>query len=671
MPKGKKALSKVIKGDLLIQLNEIWRRGKSYQESQRGHNEQGPLHCKAVEKNLEKLIPDKKKKELKPIELFVLSAAACLHDIGKVVDDDARGWKSDHGKRSMQIILREYDKLGLDKGQAVAVGYVVSAHGDGRLDELPQNPTAIGSEEVNIIELAAIFRLADMLDTNYQRAPEILSIINFPDGNIPSKWQGRQAISGWYLDEKDRIILQAIPNQDEIYAVYTLKSMMNEDLAKISPYLRHYRYPSEMGELDINDAFIKSELEEKAVSKRPFPGMAFYTREEANIFRGRNKEIGDLLSIVSSWPITLLIGESGAGKTSLIHAGLFPILDKMSWKYVWTRPFDDPVQNIKKMVWAAFYKGNVDPKKNLLDVMKQTAGKCMPHQLLIVMDQFEDALNCSVKEILDEFCLRLTSVQTGTVIPNLRILIAFREDALVKINSRLLKKITGSAQQLPSVELERLTRDGAKEAFMVGLKNAQIGLDPQLEKEQKPLIEIILDDIQKGDDRIYPPYFQMVAETICMKVNEKNPIVARGIYLDQLKGADNIIARYLIERLNEFGTQKDKAEKVLIFLTSSTGQKAQKKLIDLSKETEIEMEELKEIVTRMVNLRMVRSNSNDEFELMHDYLGKIIDEELVKDEDRTIRFLEEQLDSLYQNYKVHRSPIMSLSCLSWNWTTAS
>jgi hypothetical protein len=57
---------------------------------------------------------------------------------------------------------------------------------------------------------AAVFRLADMLDTNYQRAPEIVSSIKYPNGEIPSKWRGRQAITGWYLDEKDRIILQII-----------------------------------------------------------------------------------------------------------------------------------------------------------------------------------------------------------------------------------------------------------------------------------------------------------------------------------------------------------------------------------------------------------------------------------------------------------------------------
>ena len=238
-------------------------------------------------------------------------------------------------------------------------GYIVSAHGNGRLDELPRKPITIGSEEINIVENAAIFRLADMLDTNYQRAPELLSKIKFPDGNIPSKWRGRQSITGWYLDEKNRIILQAVPKKEEIDAAYTLKAMMNEDLSLISPYLKLAGYPCELGELDIGDLFLKSDLKEKAILQRPFPGMSFYTKEDADIFKGRDSEIERLLSIINNWPITLLIGESGAGKTSLVHAGLFPILESMMWRFVWTRPFDNPRDNIKKMIWSAFFKGGM------------------------------------------------------------------------------------------------------------------------------------------------------------------------------------------------------------------------------------------------------------------------------------------------------------------------
>jgi hypothetical protein len=660
MPKGEKDLRQFIKGKLRTQIDEVWRRAESYHECQKGDNIQGRMHCETVEKNLSRLIPDeKKKKDMKPMELFILSAAACLHDIGKVVPDGAGGWKSDHGKRAMDILLEEYDKLGLDKGQAAAVGYIVGVHNDGRLDELPDKPYVIGSEEIDIIKLAAVFRLADMLDTNYRRAPEIVSSIKFPNGEIPSKWRGRQAITGWYLDEKDRIILQAVPKPEEIDAVLTLKAMMKEELALISPYLKLYDFPAELGELDLGDVFIKTHLEKKAKLDRPFPGMAFYTQRESAIFKGRDKEIEDLVTQVSCWPITLLVGESGAGKTSLIHAGLFPKLEVMKWKYTWTRPFENPGEYIKKTIWHEFLEGKVEEKKSLLEVMKLAAAKCKPHRLLVVMDQFEDILNCSVQEILEEFCMQMVAVQTRTVIPNLRVLISFREDALVKLNSRLFNIISGSARSFPFVVLERLTIDGARDALLAGLEHAGFGIDPRLEEGQRPLIDIILDDIRRAEDRLYPPYIQVVAETLCRKVDPGKPVITGDIYFNQLYSASHIIARYLMERLKEFGSREEKAKKVLICLTSSQGKKARKSLRELSPGTGIEEEELKVIIKEMIDLRMARAAGEDEFEIIHDYLARVVDEELMQEEDRTIKFLLEQLEFYQQNYAAHKAPIMS------------
>ena len=323
----KETLRTLLEGDLRVQIDEVWRKAKEYHSNQEGDNIQGTLHCETVETNLCKLISDDKKKELGQISLFVLSAAACLHDIGKVVSHDAK-LVEEHGKRSMQIVLENYRKLGIDKGQAIAVAYIVSVHGHGRLDELPRAPVVVGDESVNITELAVVFRLADILDTSYRRAPEILSDIKFPSGDVPSKWRGRKSITGWFLNEK-RIIIQAAPKKEEIDAVYTLWAMINEEISNIAPYLKLYGYPHELGKLEIGNIFLEPELGEGAVKQRPFPGMAFYERKDVSIFKGRDDEIEKLLSIASAYPITLLVGESGSGKTSLIHAGLFPLLEQM------------------------------------------------------------------------------------------------------------------------------------------------------------------------------------------------------------------------------------------------------------------------------------------------------------------------------------------------------
>ena len=655
MSKGKKTLKECLEGELLTRIENIWIEAKKYHEKQQGDCIQGRLHCKAVEANLGKLIPDdKKEKELRQASLFVLSAAACLHDIGKIPCNDAEEQKMDHGERSRNIIIKEYECLGLEKGEAIAVADVVRAHNHGRLNELQRETRDIGSEEVNIIELAAIFRLADILETTHSRAPDILSRIMFPDGNEPPKWSARKAVTGWHLDEKNRIILQAVPKKDSLDDVYTMWEMMKEELSRMAFYLAKCGYPYELGGLDIDETFLESESGEEITRARPFPGMAFYDRKYARIFKGRKEEIGTLVSFVRIEPITRLIGESGVGKTSLIHAGLFPRLELTGWKCIWTTPSDNSIEEIKKRIWSEFYRKNIDSKISLFKVMKLAAEEQKPNNLLIVIDQFEDILNCGTQEILGDLASALMAVFSRTAIPNLRVLISFRVEAMTKLNSRILRRITGSARQFPSVELGLLTREGAGEAFLTGLESASIGPDPVQEEGEKELLDVILDDIQKNDDRLYPPYLQMVAETLCRKVDQNNPIITRKMYLEDLEGADSIIARYLMELLKELGSRKEKAERVLIFLISSAGEKVKKSLHELSQETGIDIEELSEIMTKMEDLRMVRRVGDCEFEIIHNHLRKIIDEELVKEEDRRIKFLEEQLNSFYYNYKEYK-----------------
>src|SRR5262249_25855970 len=58
----------------------------------------------------------------------------------------------------------------------------------------------------------------------------------------------------------------------------------------------------------------------------PFVGPSPFKEEDRDIFFGRVRETNDLASLVLAHSEVLLYAQSGAGKTSLIHAGLVPLL---------------------------------------------------------------------------------------------------------------------------------------------------------------------------------------------------------------------------------------------------------------------------------------------------------------------------------------------------------
>ena len=63
-----------------------------------------------------------------------------------------------------------------------------------------------------------------------------------------------------------------------------------------------------------------------AVRTNPYPGLTPFDEEDASRFFGRDREIDELLQRLGSRRLLAVIGVSGCGKSSLVHAGVKPVL---------------------------------------------------------------------------------------------------------------------------------------------------------------------------------------------------------------------------------------------------------------------------------------------------------------------------------------------------------
>jgi WD40 repeat protein len=61
-------------------------------------------------------------------------------------------------------------------------------------------------------------------------------------------------------------------------------------------------------------------------AQNPWPGLEAFTEDDQSFFYGRETEIDELHRLVLRERLTILFGVSGLGKTSLLQAGLFPVL---------------------------------------------------------------------------------------------------------------------------------------------------------------------------------------------------------------------------------------------------------------------------------------------------------------------------------------------------------
>lgn len=69
----------------------------------------------------------------------------------------------------------------------------------------------------------------------------------------------------------------------------------------------------------------------------PWKGLSSYTYQDAERFYGRDKELKEITSVIKQNAFTTLYGISGAGKTSIINAGLFPLLERDSFLPIYIR----------------------------------------------------------------------------------------------------------------------------------------------------------------------------------------------------------------------------------------------------------------------------------------------------------------------------------------------
>src|SRR5215831_7517517 len=89
----------------------------------------------------------------------------------------------------------------------------------------------------------------------------------------------------------------------------------------------------------------------------PWPGLLAFSESDQEFFHGRRSETEDLFRLVMRERLTVFFGLSGLGKSSLLQAGLFPLLRRESILPVYVRlDFSSPEPDLVAQVKSAIAK---------------------------------------------------------------------------------------------------------------------------------------------------------------------------------------------------------------------------------------------------------------------------------------------------------------------------
>ena len=151
-------------------------------------------------------------------------------------------------------------------------------------------------------------------------------------------------------------------------------------------------------------------------NKPPYRGLLAFDREHAPIFFGRDHESQALYEVIAEARnrFTLVLGASGSGKSSLVRAGLRPLLDKRHPKWLVTvvTPLElaDPDASLRAALVQTLKEHDLfEAKRHCLEGLATEplaviADKLCVERWLLIVDQFESSSATSKAPTLSTVC---------------------------------------------------------------------------------------------------------------------------------------------------------------------------------------------------------------------------------------------------------------------------
>jgi tRNA A-37 threonylcarbamoyl transferase component Bud32 len=168
-----------------------------------------------------------------------------------------------------------------------------------------------------------------------------------------------------------------------------------------------------------------------ADDKSPYPGLAAYDTDDADHFVGREREIETLANRLVRAPLIAVLGPSGVGKSSFIHAGLVPRLGEQH-RVLTMRPGRHPMHALASLPPVS---ADSQDESGLVARLREL-GESAQRGLVIVVDQLEELVTlCADVDERTRFAEALAAAADGPDAP-VRVVATLRDDFATVIESQ-------------------------------------------------------------------------------------------------------------------------------------------------------------------------------------------------------------------------------------------
>lgn len=393
-------------------------------------------------------------------------------------------------------------------------------------------------------------------------------------------------------------------------------------------------------------------MDTNTLSDSPYVGLQPFSAKDQKYFFGRERDSRIISSNLFAAPLTVLYGSSGVGKSSVLQAGVVPMLRKSPRTAVvsfqrW--PEKDPIQILKTECLEALRVAGCDGvqvdmglpfDEFLFQVIQAFRGT-----ILILLDQFEEYFlyHPEAGNTFDaEFARAINREDVDA-----NFLIALREDSLSMLD-RFRTRIPNLLGN--SLRLRHLDGNSAREAICKPLdiyNQEHPDLSPvRIEPE---LVDALIKDVRAGklslgqtgsggvqeedsadeaEIRIEAPFLQLILTRLWDEEKNQGFNTLRLATLNKLGGASKIVQTHLDRAMEDMpSADQGIAANIFRYLVTPSGTKIAYTVRDLafyanSKKLESVLEKL------AGNVRILRKvtlpGEPSRYEIYHDVLGAAI-----------------------------------------------
>lgn len=361
----------------------------------------------------------------------------------------------------------------------------------------------------------------------------------------------------------------------------------------------------------------------------PYPGLTPFEEGDAAYFFGRDKDTRLIAADLFAAPLTVLYGASGVGKSSVLRAGVVPLLRQRNDVLpilFWTWQ-SEPLTGLKHAVADAFATERIGSERHLnyrdavlqleYEPLSEFLKKCATlakRRLMIVLDQF------------DEFALYhpadtkfVTQFAAATRLGDLSVsfIVSLREAGLAWLDrfEGLIPTLFDNLRRI-----DHLGETAARAAIVEPLKKfAQESTSVQGPIEaQDTLVAKVLEQVSTGRvhvgatgrgilypaqrGRIEAPYLQLVMRRLFNEERDAGSSIIRAATLCRLGDAQTIVRNHLDMVMDRFDPDsQDIAARVFDLLVTPSGAKIAHNVRDLADYKGVDYDKLSKVIMELAH----------------------------------------------------------------------